>query len=871
MIEFLSAWIYACWTILCESAPYLLLGFLIAGLIKALVPDDKILKHLGGNDLRSVVIASAIGAPMPLCSCSVLPTAAQLRKGGASKGATTAFLISTPETGVDQLAVTWSLIDPMMAFLRPIAGVVTATTAGVIINLFVKLGWDVRNGQDTLQDPNSALPEADACCATTSVAPAQAHDHGHDHGVAAGHAHDHDHAHDHAHDHPHAPNALGAKPRRPRTVVGVLREATQYALGPMLDDLSRWFILGFLVSGLITVLVPPNYFGEVIPNGFVAMLLMLVVATPMYVCATGSTPVAAALIAKGLNPGAALVLLLAGPATSMATIFVVRRLLGLRSTVVYVITIAVFALGFGLLADNLYAWFDRDPRALVEDFSSAPSPIAQAFAVLLSALLLLSARRTRFVAWIGDALKSASAPFGFDPTGPRRQDGRRPRTAWRLAVDGLLGGESGRDRLRAAFRQSRGHPHRARRRPAPALPVQQGRDRPHRRSPQRGVRCGIDELRRELRPLRRRRGPEQEQRGRARHRRGEPAAHLVRRALPRPRSADLGVRIGGAGAPVARLRRVVVAPLHRPYALRREPHRESRSHGGRDPRDPGARPRRHAYRHRSRRRPHPRAACAKRRPLPVPRCRVGARVPHVSRDARPRLRHRAPRARARRVRVDRDRSAREGGASARQGARRRQRVREHQRGVPESCAADETPTRTRSARSRAEEVHAGGPSRRSRDRGSVEGPPRLERVAHRRVERAAPAGTPAGGTKTDVERIPPVAAVRRGRVARLGLLRPSERRRGRRRHALRRSAPHARRSRPLLHVAGATRHRRTHRSPRADPRSGLGRVPDEGQEERHRRSVHGVEGHRPHALHEDGRLDGRRGAAPHRRAAVDHG
>jgi uncharacterized membrane protein YraQ (UPF0718 family)/regulator of protease activity HflC (stomatin/prohibitin superfamily) len=417
MIEFLSAWIYACWTILCESAPYLLLGFLIAGLIKALVPDDKILKHLGGNDLRSVVIASAIGAPMPLCSCSVLPTAAQLRKGGASKGATTAFLISTPETGVDQLAVTWSLIDPMMAFLRPIAGVVTATTAGVIINLFVKLGWDVRNGQDTLQDPNSALPEADACCATTPVAPAHAHDHGHDHGVAAGHAHDHDHAHDHPHDHAHAPSALGATPRRPRTVVGVLREATQYALGPMLDDLSRWFILGFLVSGLITVLVPPNYFGEVIPNGFVAMLLMLVVATPMYVCATGSTPVAAALIAKGLNPGAALVLLLAGPATSMATIFVVRRLLGLRSTVVYVITIAVFALGFGLLADNLYAWFDRDPRALVEDFSSAPSPIAQAFAVLLSALLLLSARRTRFVAWIGDALKSASAPFGFDPTG----------------------------------------------------------------------------------------------------------------------------------------------------------------------------------------------------------------------------------------------------------------------------------------------------------------------------------------------------------------------------------------------------------------------------------------------------------------------
>lgn len=403
MIDFVSQWLVACWTILCESAPYLLLGFLIAGLIKALVPDEKILKHLGGNDLRSVVIASAIGAPMPLCSCSVLPTAAQLRKGGASKGATTAFLISTPETGVDQLAVTWSLIDPLMAFLRPIAGVVTATIAGVIINLLVKLGWDVRSGQDTLpaapkapHTPDAGAP-IDACCAP-------AIDHAADHG------------HDHAHDHPHDHGTSSAR-RRPRSFLGVLREATSYALGPMLDDLSRWFILGFLVSGLITVLVPPNYFGEVIPNGFVAMLLMLAVAMPMYVCATGSTPVAAALIAKGLNPGAALVLLLAGPATSMATIFVVRRLLGLRSTVVYVITIAVFALGFGLLADQLYVWFDRDPRALVEDFTQAPSLLGQAFAVVLSVLLLLSARRTRFVGWIGDAFRTTCAPFGFDPTG----------------------------------------------------------------------------------------------------------------------------------------------------------------------------------------------------------------------------------------------------------------------------------------------------------------------------------------------------------------------------------------------------------------------------------------------------------------------
>lgn len=393
MIEFFTDWAIAVFTMVMDSGPYLLLGLVIAGLLKALLPGADVVKHMGKDDLRSVAIATAVGAPLPLCSCSVIPTAVELRKKGASKGATTAFLISTPETGVDSIGVTWALIDPVMTFARPISALLTAFGAGAIVNALNRRGW-LPGGETVGVVP----PCADSCEAPATHASPIAHDHV----GAADHATSHD-SHDHSHGdpHPHAhsshsngdhghshASALGddATPRVRRSPWALLVEAVRYGFGPMLADLTPWFLIGFILSGLITVALPDGFFGDTIPVGMTAMFLMLLIAPAMYICATASTPVAAALIAKGLDPGAALVLMLAGPATSAATMLIVNRLLGRRAMIVYVGTIVVGAFLAGTAVNQIYAVLDIDLRSVV---SSGDALEAGFFTYLCGGLLLL--------------------------------------------------------------------------------------------------------------------------------------------------------------------------------------------------------------------------------------------------------------------------------------------------------------------------------------------------------------------------------------------------------------------------------------------------------------------------------------------------
>ncbi|MEM7202935.1 MAG: SO_0444 family Cu/Zn efflux transporter [Planctomycetota bacterium] len=332
----------------CDTAPFLLVGFLIAGLIKVYVPQRLIYGHLGGNDLRSVVRASLYGIPLPLCSCSVIPTATSLKKNGASKGATASFLISTPETGVDSISVTYALLDPIMTVVRPVVAFVTAVLTGSVVALFVRRGWD----QPT----------------TGEVAD-----------VAQGYAHDHDHDHDHEHADPAG---------------GRLRQALRYGFGTLLDDLTPWLVLGFAVSALISLWTPDDLFVETVPAGWPAMLLMLVVATPVYICATASTPIAAALIAKGMDPGAALVFLLVGPATNVTTLLVVGKLLGRRTLWIYLASITGVALAAGWLVGQTYQLFRWDLAATVTDtLASPPGPLAVAAGVLFAGLLVQSAVR----------------------------------------------------------------------------------------------------------------------------------------------------------------------------------------------------------------------------------------------------------------------------------------------------------------------------------------------------------------------------------------------------------------------------------------------------------------------------------------------
>jgi uncharacterized membrane protein YraQ (UPF0718 family)/regulator of protease activity HflC (stomatin/prohibitin superfamily) len=371
--QFFASWMQATWMILVESGPYLLAGFFIAGLLKVLIPERWIYRYLGQDNMRSVFLASLFGVPIPLCSCSVIPTAISLRSSGASKGATTSFLISTPETGVDSIGVTYALMDPIMTIVRPLSALLTAFFSGTMVNGIVKRGWD-----------DQAEPEVEksSCCAQKES--------------------------EHEHDGQTGTDSNWPKP------VQVVQKAARYAFGPLMADLTPWFIIGILLSGLIALVVPDNFFGDTLPNGWLSMVAMLFIGTPLYICATASTPVAAVLIAKGLDPGAALVLLLAGPATNLATIAVVRGFLGRRVLMAYLGSIAACSLAFGVGLNFLYDWLKTSPVTNVTMAEGEHmSSFAQLTGLVLLILLAYHAHKLGLLASWGGKLQNFLARFGL--------------------------------------------------------------------------------------------------------------------------------------------------------------------------------------------------------------------------------------------------------------------------------------------------------------------------------------------------------------------------------------------------------------------------------------------------------------------------
>ena len=303
----------AAWLILCTSAPYVLFGLLMAGLLKAVIPDSFVSRHLGGNSARAVIKASLLGMPLPLCSCGVLPVAASLKKQGAGPGPTTAFLISTPETGVDSMAITYALLDPIMTVIRPLAALITATSAGLLVNLL-----------PTRPPAPACAPDGSCCCKTACTS---------------------------QHSSPVTPL------RR------AIPDGIRYAFTQLLGDIGPYLLAGIAIAGLITWLIPDGFVEQHLGSGIASMLIMLVAGIPLYVCASASTPIVAALALKGLSPGAALVFLMVGPATNAASITVVARLLGRPVAVVYVTVIAVCALVMGMAVNVLYGWLAIDISA----------------------------------------------------------------------------------------------------------------------------------------------------------------------------------------------------------------------------------------------------------------------------------------------------------------------------------------------------------------------------------------------------------------------------------------------------------------------------------------------------------------------------
>ena len=307
------------WHLLQGSSVYILFGILVAGMLRAFLNPAFVAAHLGSGRFSSVIKASLLGIPIPLCSCGVIPAAASLKKQGANNGATAAFLISTPESGVDSIAITYALMDPIITVARPVAAFLTAIIAGFIENL------SGRYDTSAALTPDLTCPIDNCCDGTDCPETEHTNHHSYSEKISFG---------------------------------------MRYAFGELWADLAVWFFVGIILAGFISAIIPENFVNEYLGGGLITMLIMLVAGIPMYICATASTPIAAALILKGISPGAALVFLLAGPATNITSLTMVLKVLGKRTTFIYLTVIMVFSVIGGLSLDLVYSFWGVSAMAV---------------------------------------------------------------------------------------------------------------------------------------------------------------------------------------------------------------------------------------------------------------------------------------------------------------------------------------------------------------------------------------------------------------------------------------------------------------------------------------------------------------------------
>lgn len=328
-----------------EMAIYILFGLLIAGILYIAFPKEKVISHLGGNTFYSVMKASFIGVPLPLCSCGVIPTAISLYRQGASKGATTSFLISTPQTGADSLLVTYSFMGPLFAVYRAIAAFVSGIVGGVLVGSLDR-GEDAKSPDDGCRD--AAISNCKVCNEPEN--PSCEHNH---------------------------------------TLAAKTRAALRYGFIDFFSEIAGHILIGIVLAGVISYFLPDNFFSETIGTGFVSMLLMIVVGIPLYMCSTASVPVAYAMMLKGVTPGAALVFLMVGPATNMVTISVVGSVMGKRTLGLYLATIAGTSIVLGVLLDLIYDITGATSPGLDGSVSILPEWAYTAASILFALLMVI--------------------------------------------------------------------------------------------------------------------------------------------------------------------------------------------------------------------------------------------------------------------------------------------------------------------------------------------------------------------------------------------------------------------------------------------------------------------------------------------------
>lgn len=353
-MEYITEFIYALFDLSNAMAPYILFGLIFAGILHELVPETLVTKHLGKESISSVIKSTIFGIPLPVCSCGVIPLATSIKKSGASKGATLSFLISTPITGVDSILATYGMFGWAFTLYRVLTSMVMAMFAGILTNILDK--EDVVQVQGTF----SATPTQITSFAT-------------------------------------APKFTAAVEEEPASCCSAssseteekfsLKKAFKYAFVTLLADIAKPLLWGLLLGALITVAIPQNLSDILVEYSWLSYVIAIAIAVPMYVCATASLPIAAGLMLSGVSAGAAFVFLSAGPATNTVTIGVVKKMLGTRSLYIYLGSIVLGSIIFGLGLDYVFSIANIDPQSLVHMHEDV-GIIAMGSSAVLWALIL---------------------------------------------------------------------------------------------------------------------------------------------------------------------------------------------------------------------------------------------------------------------------------------------------------------------------------------------------------------------------------------------------------------------------------------------------------------------------------------------------
>ena len=330
-MEYITLFFNALFELSNAMAPYILFGLIFAGILHEFVPDTLVSKHLGKSSILSVIKATVFGVPLPVCSCGVIPLATSIKKSGASNGSTLAFLISTPITGVDSILATYGMFGWAFTIYRVITSMIVSIIAGVLANFYgdkeeekPKPAFSMAAPKTTVVNAMSfsavASPQAaktEASCTTGSCC-----------------------------------SSSGTE-CNDRDTCSIVKSSISYSFGTLLKDIASPLLVGLLLGALITVAVPDNLSEILVKYNWLSYLIVIIIAVPMYVCATASLPIAAGLMLAGVSPGAAFVFLTAGPATNTVTIGVVKKMLGTKTLYIYLGTIIIGSIIFGLGLDSL--------------------------------------------------------------------------------------------------------------------------------------------------------------------------------------------------------------------------------------------------------------------------------------------------------------------------------------------------------------------------------------------------------------------------------------------------------------------------------------------------------------------------------------